>query len=193
MPSPLPRQDRWEPFRSSLPIDVGFPLITGRSAPASLVSGPAQRSLSLRPANSPSHQRDPLHQRLQQFRHLHYCSDCYRAERTSSRAGLSPLWTSAFSRRTVKTRYGRFSLTTAPPTPSSDQNRHPNRRVQRRTILRGKWRSASPRSVPHVHPFRNLAGRGPEASICSRDQVTGITGTESTLAQLERMSCDLRT
>ena len=24
------------------------------------------------------------------------CSDCYRAERTSSRAGLNPLWTSAF-------------------------------------------------------------------------------------------------
>ena len=48
-------------------------------------------------AKSPS---DPLHQRLQQFRCLHYCSDCYRVERTSSRAGLFPLWTTAFSRRT---------------------------------------------------------------------------------------------
>jgi hypothetical protein len=45
---------------------------------------------------------DPLHQRLQQLRYLHYCSDCYRVERTSSRAGFSPLWTSAFSRRTRK-------------------------------------------------------------------------------------------
>src|SRR5713101_8137313 len=33
---------------------------------------------------------DPLHQRLQQFRCLHYCSDCYRVERTSSRTGLTP-------------------------------------------------------------------------------------------------------
>ena len=48
-------------------------------------------------AKSPS---DSLHQRLQQSRCLHYCSDCYRVERTSSRAGIPPLWTTAFSRRT---------------------------------------------------------------------------------------------
>jgi hypothetical protein len=40
---------------------------------------------------------DPLHQRLQQSRCLHRCSDCYRVERTSSRAGIPPLWTSAFT------------------------------------------------------------------------------------------------
>jgi hypothetical protein len=89
MPPPLPRQDRWS-CSLILPIDVGLPSIPGGSAPALPVSGPAQRSLPLRPTNSPSHQRDPLHQRLQQLRCLHYCSDCYRAERTSSRAGLSP-------------------------------------------------------------------------------------------------------
>ncbi len=33
---------------------------------------------------------DLLHQRLQQSRCLHCCSDCYRVERTSSRAGLTP-------------------------------------------------------------------------------------------------------
>jgi hypothetical protein len=33
---------------------------------------------------------DLLHQRLQQSRCLHRCSDCYRVERTSSRAGLTP-------------------------------------------------------------------------------------------------------
>ncbi len=38
-------------------------------------------------AKSPS---DPLQQRLQQSRCLHCCSDCYRVERTSSRAGLTP-------------------------------------------------------------------------------------------------------
>ena len=67
---------------------------------ASLFSGPAQRSLKLRPARSPGRLRDPLHQRLQQFRCLHYCSDCYRVERTSSRAGLSPAMNHHLSRRT---------------------------------------------------------------------------------------------
>ncbi len=50
-------------------------------------------------AKSPS---DSLHQRLQQFRCLHCCSDCYRVERTSSRAGLTPAVDhhTTFSRRT---------------------------------------------------------------------------------------------
>jgi hypothetical protein len=48
-------------------------------------------------AKSPS---DSLHQRLQQFRCLHYCSDCYRVERTSSRAGLTPAVDHHLSRRT---------------------------------------------------------------------------------------------
>src|SRR5260370_37100205 len=48
-------------------------------------------------AKSPS---DSLHQRLQQFRCLHYCSDCYRVERTSSRTGLTPAVDHHLSRRT---------------------------------------------------------------------------------------------
>ena len=48
-------------------------------------------------AKSPS---DSLHQRLQQSRWLHCCSDCYRVERTSSRAGLSPAMDHHRSRRT---------------------------------------------------------------------------------------------
>jgi hypothetical protein len=31
-----------------------------------------------------------FHRRLQQLCYLHRCSDCYRAERTSSRVGLAP-------------------------------------------------------------------------------------------------------
>ena len=51
-------------------------------------------------AKSPS---DPLHRRLRRLCCLHRRSNCYRVERSSSRAGLSfPLWTSAFSRRTEK-------------------------------------------------------------------------------------------
>ena len=49
-------------------------------------------------ARSPS---DPLHQRLQQFRCLHRCSDCYRVERTSSRTGLTPAVDHHLSRRTL--------------------------------------------------------------------------------------------
>jgi hypothetical protein len=43
---------------------------------------------------------DPLHQRLQEFRCLHCRSDCYRVERTSSRAGLTPAVDHHLSRRT---------------------------------------------------------------------------------------------
>ena len=53
----------------------------GGSASTSRLSRPAQRSLTLRPAYLPSHFHDPLHRRLQPFRYLHDCSDCYRLER----------------------------------------------------------------------------------------------------------------
>jgi len=79
-----------EAVRSYPPIDIGLPSIRGGSAPALPVSGPAQRSHLLRPTDSPSRLSDPLHRRLQQLRFLHYCSDCYRVERTSSRAGFAP-------------------------------------------------------------------------------------------------------
>ena len=90
MPSPIPRQVRWKLIRSYDPIVFGLPSIHGGSAPASPVSGPAQRSQMLRPARSPSRQRDPLHQRLRRFHYFHRRSDCYRVERSSSRVGFSP-------------------------------------------------------------------------------------------------------
>ena len=43
-----------ELVRSSISIDSGLPRVTVRSAPAIIVSGPAQRSLTLWPARSPS-------------------------------------------------------------------------------------------------------------------------------------------
>src|SRR6266487_4181812 len=54
MPSPLPRQDRWNGFAHYCSIDFGLPQITVGSAPALSVSWPAQRSLTLQPADSPS-------------------------------------------------------------------------------------------------------------------------------------------
>src|SRR6267378_1698592 len=43
-----------EPVRSSFSMDSGLPCVTVRSAPAIVFSGPAQRSLTLWPARSPS-------------------------------------------------------------------------------------------------------------------------------------------
>src|SRR6266704_6097340 len=54
MPSPLPRQVRWNRFAHYCSIDFGLPQITVGSAPALHFSRPAQRSLALQPADSPS-------------------------------------------------------------------------------------------------------------------------------------------
>ena len=48
---------------------------------------------------------DSLHQRLQQSRCLHCCSDCYRVERTSSRAGYSRCGPPPFTAHPGKSRY----------------------------------------------------------------------------------------
>src|ERR1022692_4006911 len=124
--SPLPACRRQYPGRSggilfarTIPSASAFPRNRGGSAPALSVSGPAQRLLTLRPARSPSRLCDPLHQRLQQSRCLHCCSDCYRVERTSSRASLPPLCTSAFSRRTRQPDYLKFQPWPGPTSTSA--------------------------------------------------------------------------
>jgi hypothetical protein len=86
--------------RSYDSIRFGLPRNRGGSAPALRFSRPAQRLLTLRPACSPSRQCDLLHRRLQQLRCLRRCFDCYRVERTSSRAGLTPAVDHHLSRRT---------------------------------------------------------------------------------------------
>jgi AraC-like DNA-binding protein len=50
-----------------------------------------------------SRQNDPLHRRLRQLRSVRCRFDCYRVERTSSRAGVSPAEVQRLSRRTVTT------------------------------------------------------------------------------------------
>ena len=101
MPSPLPRQVQWSLFARASPLSAAFPCVTVRSAPAITFSGPAQRSLTLRPARSPSHQRDPLHRKLRRLGYPRRRFDCYRVERTSSRAGVSPAEVQRLSRRTI--------------------------------------------------------------------------------------------
>ena len=63
------------------PVANGLPRKLGGSASTLNFSRPAQRLLTFRPACSPSSLKNPLHQRLQPFRHLHSCSSCYRPER----------------------------------------------------------------------------------------------------------------
>src|ERR1039457_1569802 len=97
-----------------LSINGGLPQLNGGSAPALPVSRPAPHSLRLQPTCSRSRQCDPFHRRLQQLRCLHYCFDCYRVERTSSRAGLIPRKNITFSRRTLN--FARRRRDTAPHT-----------------------------------------------------------------------------
>src|SRR5215470_7057621 len=99
-----------ELVRSYLSVVSGLPCVTVRSAPAIIVSGPAQRSLALRPARSRSRLRDPFHRKLRQLRCLHHRFDCYRVERTSSRAGVAPAEVQRLSRRTVTPTDSKFRI-----------------------------------------------------------------------------------
>src|SRR5262249_52600951 len=85
--------------RSSHPAVAAFPDSAVGSACTSTFSWLARRSLALRPAPSRSHQLVPAIRRLQPFRSLHDCSDCFRVERIAGWA-LPPLEGAAFSRRT---------------------------------------------------------------------------------------------
>src|SRR6266581_5933508 len=81
---------RMELVRSYNSIRFGLPTKPGRVGSCVTIFGAclAFTHVTAYPlAKSPS---DPLQQRLQQSRCLHCCSDCYRVERTSSRAGLTP-------------------------------------------------------------------------------------------------------
>jgi hypothetical protein len=54
---------------------------------------------------------DPLHRKLRHLRCLRCRFDCYRVERTSSRARVEPAESGAFSRRTVTTAMNRSGAT----------------------------------------------------------------------------------
>src|ERR1019366_2442358 len=89
MPSPLPRQARWNEFARTVPSTSAFPrLQMGR-----LLHYQFRGLLSVHSCYNLQTRRvalcDPFHRRLQRLRCLHRRSDCYRVERSSSRAGLS--------------------------------------------------------------------------------------------------------
>ena len=123
-----------ELVRSSISIVSGLPCVTVRSAPAIIVSGPAQRSLTLWPVRSPSRLATLYTRKLRQLRCLRRRFDCYRVERTSSRAGVAPAEAERLSRRTIST---------------VDPLESPNRRRSRPTGLNSVFQSPS-YSCPEV-------------------------------------------
>jgi hypothetical protein len=79
-----------ELVRSSVSIDCGLPCDKARSAPATVFSGPAQRFTHVTACTLAESPSDPFHRKLRQLRCLRCRFDCYRVERTSSRAGVTP-------------------------------------------------------------------------------------------------------
>jgi len=88
--------------RSAISIDCGLPCDKARSAPAivfrGLLSVHSRYGLHARRVA-----KRPLHRKLRQLRCLRCRFDCYRVERTSSRAGVTPAEVQRLSRRTLST------------------------------------------------------------------------------------------
>src|SRR6266571_163090 len=87
--------------RSSVSIASGLPSVTVRSAPAIVFSGPAPAFTHVMACTLAESLNDPLHRKLRQLHCLRCRFDCYRVERTSSRAGVAPAEVQRLSRRTV--------------------------------------------------------------------------------------------
>src|SRR5215470_10468884 len=106
MPSPLPRQVRWNLFARTISINVGLPQLHGGSAPALHFSRPAQRSLTLWPARSPSRLATLYTESSDRFVASAVVSVATgRSEPVPGRE-LHPLKSSAFSRRTCNREFG---------------------------------------------------------------------------------------
>ena len=90
-----------ELVRSSLSIVNGLPCVTVRSAPAIVVSGPAQRSLTLWPARSPSRLATLYIESSDSFVASAAVSIATGWSEPVPGRELHPLKSSAFSRRTV--------------------------------------------------------------------------------------------
>ena len=87
--------------RSSVSIDCGLPCDKARSAPAIIFSRPAQRSLALRPARSPSRQATLYTEGSDSFVASAAASIATGWSETVPGRELHPLKSSAFSRRTL--------------------------------------------------------------------------------------------
>jgi hypothetical protein len=88
-------------FARPLPLTFGFPRINGGSAPALKFSRPAQRSLALQPAYSPSRLKRPSTPEASVASLPPPLLRLLPGGANQFPGGTSPLWTSAFSRRTL--------------------------------------------------------------------------------------------
>ena len=105
MPSSLSRRNGSVLFSLASLAVAAFPDFLAGRLPHLRISRPAQRSLTLRPACSPSPLQNPLHQRLQPFRYLRDRSGCYRQERKLP-GGIRTRWkTAPLHGAQEKTRY----------------------------------------------------------------------------------------
>jgi hypothetical protein len=78
---PIPRWNRWVVVSLPSPPIPAFPVSKAGRLPYQHFQGLLSVHCTLQPAGSPGRLCDPFHRRLQPFRHLHDCSDCYRLER----------------------------------------------------------------------------------------------------------------
>jgi hypothetical protein len=78
---PLPRWNRWVHVSLTSPAMTAFLACPSSRLPHFPFRGLLSVHCTLQPAGSRSHLCDSFHQRLQPFRYLHDCSDCYRLER----------------------------------------------------------------------------------------------------------------
>src|SRR6516162_3890312 len=75
---------------SAIFVGGRYGIISKAAPPRATLTPPIMRSLALRPAHSRGHQVVTAIRRLQPFRYLHDCSDCFRLERIAGSA-LHPL------------------------------------------------------------------------------------------------------
>src|ERR1035437_1663987 len=85
MPSPLPRQVQWSLFARLSPLPAAFPVGSCNCFFGACSAFTHVMACTL--AESPS---APFHRKLRQLCCLRCRFDCYRVERTSSRAGVAP-------------------------------------------------------------------------------------------------------
>src|SRR5438067_11203755 len=90
-----------EHVRSPISIDSGLPCVTVRSAPAIVFFEACLAFTHVTACTLAESPSDSLHRKLRQLRCLHCRFDCYRVERTSSRAGVAPAEVQRLSRRTI--------------------------------------------------------------------------------------------
>src|ERR1035437_6172416 len=167
MPSPLPRQVQWSLFARLSPLPAAFPLGSCNCFFGACSAFTHVTACTL--AESPS---DPLHRKLRQLRCLRCRLDCYRVERTSSRAGVAPAEVQRLSRRTISPTSDARILSYAQVNESRGQVTRKRRRKSRE--LRGYPR------VPGYRGWRRTGAWGRQRH--ARLRVTAHRVSESTVA-----------